>query len=95
MPGFVAAVQPSVIVPIGLTHQYYMCFLAGFAISSAVFCLLHAVFPAHEVREFVARSPPPRFVMADCQDRWDGETSEDVESDVNKVGNVTNRELQF
>jgi NCS1 family nucleobase:cation symporter-1 len=93
MPGFVAAVQPTIIMPIELRHLYYICFLSGFAISSAVFCFLHFMFSAHEITGLVTRSPPPRVLMNEYQDRWDGEISEGIENDVNKHGIVTDREV--
>jgi NCS1 family nucleobase:cation symporter-1 len=94
MPGFVASVQPSVTVPIGLTHLYYICFLAGFAMSSSIYCLLHFVFPAHALNEFVSSSPPSKSLMVEYQERWDGESSEIV-SDVDKDARVVDRELDF
>ncbi|CZR69975.1 related to uracil permease [Phialocephala subalpina] len=94
MPGFVASVQPSVTVPIGLTHLYYICFLAGFSISASVYCGLHFIFPAEGLNRFVASSPPARALMAEYQDRWDGETSE-VVSDFGKDTRVVDREVNF
>lgn len=94
MPGFVSSVQPSITVPIGLTHLYYICFLAGFAISSSIYCLLHFAFPAHELNEFVRSSPSSRSLMVEYQERWDGESSE-VMSDVDKDARVVDREVNF
>ncbi|KAE8441774.1 hypothetical protein EG329_004332 [Mollisiaceae sp. DMI_Dod_QoI] len=94
MPGFVASVQPSVTVPIGLTHLYYICFLAGFAISASIYCLLHIVFPAQGLNHFVTSSPSARALMAEYQERWDGETLE-AASDIGKDAHVVDREINF
>lgn len=94
MPGFVASVQPSVSVPIGLTHLYYICFLAGFAISFSIYCMLHFLFPAHGLNEFVSSSPSARALMVEYQEKWDSESSEAV-SDVDKDTRVINREVSF
>ncbi|KUJ07643.1 NCS1 nucleoside transporter family protein [Mollisia scopiformis] len=93
MPGFVASVQLLVSVPIGLTHLYYICFLIGFAISSGVYCLLHFIFPAKGLNDFVASSPSPRSLMAEYQERWDGEIS--GVSDIDKDARVVDREINF
>ncbi|KAF8851032.1 NCS1 nucleoside transporter family protein [Acephala macrosclerotiorum] len=94
MPGFVDSVQLLVKIPIGLTHLYYICFLTGFAISANVHCALHIIFPAEGLNHFVASSPPGRALMAEYQDRWDGETSEAV-SDFDKDARVVDREVNF
>jgi NCS1 family nucleobase:cation symporter-1 len=94
MPGFVAAVQPSITVPIGLTHLYYICFLAGFAISASIYCSLHFIFPARELKQFVENSPSAKELMVEYQERWDGESSEFV-SDVDKNAQVLDREVNF
>lgn len=78
MPGFVASVQPSVTVPIGLTHLYYICFLAGFAISAGLYCALHFVFPDRASQAFVRNAPEARVLMREYQDRWDGVEEEVV-----------------
>jgi NCS1 family nucleobase:cation symporter-1 len=95
MPGFVAAVQPSITVPISLTHLYYICFLAGFAISATIYCVLHLTCPAHASKQFVEESPSARALMRKYQERRDGESSEFV-SDVDKdkdAGVATSREV--
>lgn len=92
MPGFVAAVQPSVTVPIGLTHLYYICFLSGFAISASIYCLLHLIFPAVGSKQFVADVASLRELMKEYQDRWDGQTIESA-SDTDKNGVVLSREV--
>lgn len=45
LPGFVASVNPSVVVPIGCTHLYYLAFPLGFAISFTLYIVLNKVFP--------------------------------------------------
>jgi NCS1 family nucleobase:cation symporter-1 len=92
MPGFVASIDTSLTVPIGLTHLYYICFLAGFAISATIFCILHWVFPANDVVHFVASISSPKLLMAGYQDRWDVEDSE-ITDDVSKNAYVVDREI--
>ncbi|KAE8331902.1 permease for cytosine/purines, uracil, thiamine, allantoin-domain-containing protein [Aspergillus sergii] len=43
LPGFVAHVDPSVAVPVGLTRIYYICFFTGTAISAGVYTALHCI----------------------------------------------------
>jgi NCS1 family nucleobase:cation symporter-1 len=92
MPGFVAAVQPSVTVPMGLTHLYYICFLSGFAISASVFSLLHFIFPAVTSQRFVADGTSPRELMKEYQERWDAEIVESA-TDTEKNAVVESREV--
>jgi NCS1 family nucleobase:cation symporter-1 len=100
MPGFIAAVQPSITVPIGLTHLYYICFLSGFAISASVYCTLHFVFPTRAVKDFVVKSAPAEVLMREYQERWDGtshgERSGSLEFDDagKKMGMVVDREAR-
>ncbi len=75
------------------TSKSVLHVLSGSAIISSVFCFLHFVFPAHEVKEFLARSAPPGFLMNEYQNRWDGEISKAVESDINEAGIVTDSEV--
>ena len=94
MPGFIASVNQSVTVPIGLIHMYYICFLVGFSITASVFCLLHFVFPAKQVVNFVASSLSAKILIADYQDRWDGENG-DVAEDAKNNSHVMDREVNF
>ena len=71
LPGFVSQVNPSIKVPIGLTHLYYICFLTGLAISAAVYVTLHYLFPVKSVRQFVESAPPARVLMREYRERWD------------------------
>ncbi|RJE17958.1 hypothetical protein PHISCL_09704 [Aspergillus sclerotialis] len=71
LPGFVSQVNPSIKVPIGLTHLYYICFLTGLAISAAVYVTLHYLFPVRSVRQFVESAPPARVLMREYRERWD------------------------
>jgi NCS1 family nucleobase:cation symporter-1 len=92
MPGFVASIDTSLTVPIRLTHLYYICFLAGFAISATIFCILHWVFPAKDVVNFVASISSPKLLMAEYQDQWDVGDSE-ITEDVSKNAYVVDREV--
>jgi len=79
MPGFIAAVKPSITVPKALTHLYYLCFLSGFAISASLYVFLHFVFPAKASQAFVKNGSTPASLMRKYQERWDGEIArEDV-----------------
>ncbi|PQE11482.1 Allantoin permease protein [Rutstroemia sp. NJR-2017a BBW] len=89
IPGFVASIDTSLTVPIGLTHLYYICFLVGFAISATIFCILHLVFPAKDVVHFVASISSPKLLMAEYQGRWDS----DITDDVSKNAYVVDREI--
>lgn len=60
MPGFISAVNPTVVVPRACTRIYYINFLTGFTIGSVVFILLHLIFPARGVDTFV-RSPVSKY----------------------------------
>jgi NCS1 family nucleobase:cation symporter-1 len=71
LPGFVAEVNTNVSVPIGLTHLYYICFLSGFCISAAVYCLLHWVFPAHRLDAFVKSNQSAEELMVESREKWD------------------------
>ncbi|KAE8400626.1 allantoin permease [Aspergillus pseudonomiae] len=75
LPGFVAHVDPTVAIPMGLTRIYYLCFLTGTAISAAVFTALHYIFPTPEVRRFVEKAPSPGLLMPEYRLRWDREDS--------------------
>ncbi|KAJ5784738.1 Allantoin permease [Penicillium pulvis] len=73
LPGFIAYVNPNIIVPVGFMHIYYICFLSGFAISAGVYSALHILFPVPAVVEFVARAPSARVLMEEYRDQWDCE----------------------
>ena len=78
MPGFVAAVNSSIKVPLGWTHLYYISFLVGTAISAVCFVALHHFFPVHEIRDYVRSAPSRREVQAEYRAKWDGEEVADV-----------------
>ncbi|KAE8137160.1 permease for cytosine/purines, uracil, thiamine, allantoin-domain-containing protein [Aspergillus pseudotamarii] len=73
LPGFVAHVDPGVVIPLGFTRIYYVCFLTGTAISAAVYTALHYIFPTPEVRTFVEKAPSPAVLMQEYRSRWDRE----------------------
>ncbi|KAJ5887707.1 Allantoin permease [Penicillium taxi] len=86
LPGFVAYVNTNVTVPIGLTHLYYICFLSGFVISSAVYIALHFAFPDRSIQDFIKTSPSAETLMKNYRAQWD----EGVE-----VTEVINEEMKF
>lgn len=56
-------------------------------VSSCMYSLLHFLFPAHGLNEFVAHSPSARSLMVEYQVRWDGESSETMsDADKNMLG---------
>lgn len=91
MPGFLASVDTSISVPTALIHLYYICFLVGFCLSATVFCLLYYIFPPSEVMDFID-SNSAKSLMADYQDRWDGEVSNTIDG-VDKNARIADREV--
>jgi len=73
MPGFVAAVNTSIKVPIGWTRLYYISFLVGTAISALFFAAFHHFFPVHGIKDYVNSAPSRREVQAEFRAKWDGE----------------------
>lgn len=71
LPGFVGYVNPTVKVPLGLTHLYYICFLTGLSISATVYCTLHWIFPVEAIRNFLECAPPAGTLMREYRERWD------------------------
>lgn len=76
LPGFIASVNTSFTVPVGLTHLYYICFLTGFTISAAVYCILHYVFPVSEAQRFVDSAGPVKVLIRAYREEWDGGAEE-------------------
>ncbi|KAL4810957.1 permease for cytosine/purines, uracil, thiamine, allantoin-domain-containing protein [Aspergillus unguis] len=71
LPGFIAAVNPSVIVPVGLTRLYNMSYIYGFLSSSLVYVILHRIFPAPSLDAFVNGAETAKEVMAASREKWD------------------------
>ncbi|KAI1441916.1 NCS1 nucleoside transporter family protein [Annulohypoxylon stygium] len=71
LPGFIAAVNTSVIVPDGLTQLYYMSYLYGFASSFFAYALLHKVFPDIPLNSFVNGGGTAEQMMAISREKWD------------------------
>ncbi|PTB65679.1 hypothetical protein BBK36DRAFT_1169381 [Trichoderma citrinoviride] len=70
-PGFIAAVNLSVVLPSGMTELFYLNYLYGFLSSAGVYVLLHWLFPARNVDRFIRTSPSPREVQQFYADRWE------------------------
>ena len=85
MPGFISAVNTSVVVPRGFTRIYYINFLTGFLIASIVFTILHWVFPAQGVRGFVESQVSKHDTMLYYRNEWD-ERSEVLAREYVKTG---------
>lgn len=71
MPGFISAVNPNVVVPRACTRIYYINFLTGFLIASVIFVLLHSLFPARSVQNFVRSSTTKDNTIVYYRDKWD------------------------
>lgn len=76
LPGFIAAVNLSVSLPAGMTELYYLNYLYGFVSSAVVYYLLHLIFPARDVDDFVKSAPSPREVQRHYTDRWEVDLSQ-------------------
>lgn len=73
MPGFLANVNPDIVVPRACMRIFYINFLTGFVISAVVFVALHAVFPARRLRAFVDGPVSSEQVIDFYRRKWDGE----------------------
>ncbi|KAL7936487.1 permease for cytosine/purines, uracil, thiamine, allantoin domain-containing protein [Trichoderma chlorosporum] len=71
LPGFIAAVNLSVSMPAGMTELYYINYLYGFLSSAIVYSLLHWIFPATAVDEYVKAAPSAKEVQRYYTDRWE------------------------
>ncbi|KAK1246026.1 hypothetical protein MKX07_005095 [Trichoderma sp. CBMAI-0711] len=71
LPGFIGAVNRSVMLPEGMTKLFYLNYLYGFLSSAGVYILLHWSFPATNVDRFVRTSPSPGEVQQFYSDRWE------------------------
>ncbi|PTB50692.1 hypothetical protein M431DRAFT_94416 [Trichoderma harzianum CBS 226.95] len=71
LPGFIAAVNLSVSLPAGMTELYYINYLYGFVSSAVVYSVLHWIFPAKAVDDFVRTAPTAREVQQYYTDRWE------------------------
>ncbi|KAL6887354.1 permease for cytosine/purines, uracil, thiamine, allantoin domain-containing protein [Trichoderma longibrachiatum] len=71
LPGFIGAVNGSVVLPEGMTKLFYLNYLYGFLSSAGVYILLHWIFPARNVDRFVRTSPSPGEVQQFYSDRWE------------------------
>ncbi|KAM0261428.1 hypothetical protein ACHAQJ_002281 [Trichoderma viride] len=76
LPGFIAAVNLSVPLPAGMTELYFLNYLYGFVSSAVVYALLHRIFPAKEVDDFVRNAPSAKEVQRHYTDRWEVDLSQ-------------------
>lgn len=77
LPGFIAAVNTSVIVSDGVTEIYYLSYLYGFCASGLVFILLHRIFPAPGVDAFVKNGMSSAATRMLYREKWDNIHYED------------------
>jgi nucleobase:cation symporter-1, NCS1 family len=71
LPGFIAAVNTSVMVADGATELYYINYLFGFLVSGLVFIVLHKVFPSQQLDAFVRQTESPEDTVVWFQQKWD------------------------
>lgn len=71
LPGFVASVNSSVTLPDSMRELYMTSYIYGFLSSGVVFALLHVVFPAHAVNNFVKDRQSAAEVQKHYSERWD------------------------
>jgi NCS1 family nucleobase:cation symporter-1 len=76
LPGFIAAVNLSVSLPAGMTELYFLNYLYGFLSSAVVYALLHRIFPARDVDDFVKNAPSAKEVQRHYTDRWEVDLSQ-------------------
>lgn len=79
MPGFIAAVNTSVVVSSGATELYYLSYLYGFCASALVFIILHKIFPARSLDDFVKNGMPAEETRHFYRTKWDNVGYEDQE----------------
>ncbi|PTB38740.1 hypothetical protein M441DRAFT_71094 [Trichoderma asperellum CBS 433.97] len=76
LPGFIAAINTSVSLPDGMTELYFLNYLYGFTSSAVVYSLLHWIFPAKPVDDFVKNAPSAKEVQRHFTDRWEVDLSQ-------------------
>ncbi|SPO07077.1 related to uracil permease [Cephalotrichum gorgonifer] len=88
VPGFIAAVNTSVKVSDAATELYYCNYLFGFLASGVVYWVLHLVFPAAEVDDFVRKSPSARTLQQSCRDDWEAIAETSVSDNGSKAPEI-------
>ncbi|KAJ1566723.1 hypothetical protein HK405_008688 [Cladochytrium tenue] len=71
LPGFIGAVNTSVVMPDGATELYYISYLYGFFASGLTFVLLHRLFPVRNLDSFVSSKETPEELMRFYADKWE------------------------
>ncbi|KAJ3492651.1 hypothetical protein NLG97_g5241 [Lecanicillium saksenae] len=71
LPGFAAAVNPSVSLPDSVRELYQTSYIYGFFSSAFVLVALHAAFPARKMDEFVKNDMTAQEVQQYYEERWD------------------------
>ncbi|GFF90199.1 allantoin permease [Aspergillus lentulus] len=70
LPGFVAAVDTSVVISDGATKLYYLNYLYGFMASAVAYVLLHRVLPDRKFHAFVQDGTSARETQGFYNGRW-------------------------
>lgn len=71
MPGLVAAVNPSIVVPDNMTKVYDLSYIYGFFSSGLVYAFLHKAFPARNLDAFVSNDVTAKELQAESRWKWD------------------------
>ncbi|KAF4448576.1 hypothetical protein F53441_8053 [Fusarium austroafricanum] len=71
MPGFIAAVNPKVVVSDGARNLYQLNYLFGFLVSAFVYWGLHKVVPHKPLDAFINDGTAAQEVQAIYEERWD------------------------
>ncbi|KAJ4248733.1 hypothetical protein NW762_012571 [Fusarium torreyae] len=71
LPGFIAAVNPSVHISDGAIELYYLNYLFGFLVSALVYYVLHLAVPDKGFDAFVKDGTPAKEVQRVYDERWD------------------------
>lgn len=91
LPGFVAALNTSIIVSEGAVEIYYMNYLYGFLSSALVYFLLHWAVPDKKMDNFVKSSVSAHELQQLYDDRWQvtiGQTPEKFDESVSGQDNL-------
>jgi NCS1 family nucleobase:cation symporter-1 len=70
MPGFIAAVNPSVHVSDGAIELYRLNYLFGFVVSAVVYYVLHLVVPERKLDEFIKDGISAKDTQQMYHERW-------------------------
>ncbi|KAK9776186.1 putative NCS1 nucleoside transporter family protein [Seiridium cardinale] len=70
LPGFINAVNLSILVPDSVVELYYLNYIYGFLVGGLVFTVLHRVFPAGKLDTFVREAPDAKTLRKQNRIYW-------------------------